>query len=145
MQATKIILTEHQLDKNAVGEGARRLREETKHNFTTNASAIAWVKKQRKATFHIAVHAHGMVWACSLVKVSKPALIKFIEGRPDQKFNWRISHLPPRPLPFETPVNDKLTATVCVHPVFVKGCRDLDIDFVESKFDKTSANPKGNK
>ena len=142
MQATKIILTEHQFD--AVGEGARRLREETKHNFTTNASAIAWVKKQRKATFHIAVHAHGMVWACSLVKVSKPALIKFIEGRPDQKFNWRISHLPPRPLPFETPVNDKLTATVCVHPVFANDSH-LEAQTLANLVSETSENPKGNK
>jgi len=142
MQATKIILTEHQFD--AVGEGARRLREETKHNFTTNASAIAWVKKQRKATFHIAVHAHGMVWACSLVKVSKPALIKFIEGRPDQKYNWRISHLPPRPLPFETPVNDKLTATVCVHPVFANDSH-LEAQTLANLVSETSENPKGNK
>jgi len=142
MQATKIILTEHQFD--AVGEGARRLREETKHNFTTNASAIAWVKKQRKATFHIAVHAHGMVWACSLIKVSKPALIKFIEGRPDQKYNWRISHMPPRPLPFKTPVNDKLTATVCVHPVFANDSH-LEAQTLANLVSETSENPKGNK
>jgi len=142
MQATKIILTEHQFD--AVGEGARRLREETKHNFTTNASAIAWVKKQRKASFHIAVHAHGMVWACSLIKVSKPALIKFIEGRPDQKYNWRISHLPPRPLPFETPVNDKLTATVCVHPVFANDSH-LEAQTLANLVSETAENPKGNK
>ena len=142
MQATKIILTEHQFD--AVGEGARRLREETKHNFTTNASAIAWVKRQRKATFHIAVHAHGMVWACSLIKVSKPALIKFIEGRPDQKYNWRISHMPPRPLPFKTPVNDKLTATVCVHPVFANDSH-LEAQTLANLVSETSENPKGNK
>ena len=142
MQATKIILTEHQFD--AVGEGARRLREETKHNFTTNASAIAWVKKQRKASFHIAVHAHGMVWACSLIKVSKPALIKFIEGRPDQKYNWRISHMPPRPLPFKTPVNDKLTATVCVHPVFANDSH-LEAQTLANLVSETSENPKGNK
>ena len=144
MQATKIILTEHQLDKNAVGEGARRLREETKHNFTTDASAIAWVKKQRKASFHIAVHAHGMPWACSLIKVSKPALIKFIERTGDnRKYNWRISHLPPTPLPFKTPVNDKLTATVCVHPVFVKGCNADPL--LANLVAKTSEIPKGNK
>jgi len=142
MQATKIILTEHQFD--AVDEGARRLREETKHNFTTNASAIAWVKKQRKASFHIAVHAHGMVWACSLIKVSKPALIKFIEGRPDQKYNWRISHMPPRPLPFKTPVNDKLTATVCVHPVFANDSH-LEAQTLANLVSATSENPKGNK
>jgi len=142
MQATKIILTEHQFD--AVDEGARRLREETKHNFTTNASAIAWVKKQRKASFHIAVHAHGMVWACSLIKVSKPALIKFIEGRPDQKYNWRISHMPPRPLPFKTPVNDKLTATVCVHPVFANDSH-LEAQTLANLVSETSENPKGNK
>jgi len=48
-------------------------------NFNTSKDIIAWVKSQRKVSFHVATHAREATCAHSLIQVSKPALLLYLD------------------------------------------------------------------
>ena len=48
-------------------------------NFSNTKAIIAWVKAQRKVSFHVSTHARNALAPHSIIQVSKPALLRYLD------------------------------------------------------------------
>ncbi len=53
--------------------------QETTINFNSTKDILAWVKTQRKVSFHVSTHARNARAPHSLIQVTKPALLRYLD------------------------------------------------------------------